>query len=92
MFFWLINVTEIDIMIVTLALSPINIKGGGIMKYLIRNEDIKRAKGSIPNWLIAEKLGIHENSLYRLLRQELSKEKKEEILRVIEVIKRDKQF
>lgn len=59
------------------------------MKYLMRNEEIRRAKGSVPNWVIAEKLGIHENSFYRLLRQELSKEKKEEILKIIEELKQD---
>jgi len=59
------------------------------MKYLLRNEEIRRAKGSIPNWVIAEKLGIHENSFYRLLRQELPKEKKEEILKIIEELKQD---
>ncbi len=59
------------------------------MKYLMRNEEIRRAKDSVPNWLIAEKLGIHENSFYRLLRQELPKEKKEEILKIIEELKRD---
>ncbi|PGR96904.1 hypothetical protein COC61_11035 [Priestia megaterium] len=59
------------------------------MKYLMRNEEIRRAKGSVPNWLIAEKLGIHENSFYRLLRQELPKEKKEEILKIIEELKQD---
>lgn len=59
------------------------------MKYLLRNEEIRKAKGSIPNWVIAEKLGIHENSFYRLLRQELSEEKKEEILKIIEGLKQD---
>ncbi|MDQ0221366.1 hypothetical protein [Peribacillus cavernae] len=59
------------------------------MKNHRRNEDIRKAKGSVPNWLIAEKLGIHENSLYRLLRQELPKDKKEEILKVIEKLKLD---
>lgn len=59
------------------------------MKYLMRNEEIRRAKGSVPNWLIAEKLGIHENSFYRLLRQELPKEKKKEILEIIEELKQN---
>lgn len=59
------------------------------MNYFQRNEDLKRAKGTVPNWLIAEKLGIHENSFYRLLRQELPKEKKEEILRIIAELKQD---
>ncbi|KHE71932.1 hypothetical protein [Halobacillus sp. BBL2006] len=57
------------------------------MNYFKRNLEIRKAKGSIPNWLVAEKLGIHENSLYRLLRQELPNEKKEEILDVIKKIK-----
>ncbi len=43
----------------------------------------------MPNWLIAERLGIHENSFYRLLRQELPKDKKEEILKIIEELKQD---
>ncbi|NEU29180.1 hypothetical protein GN156_00080 [bacterium LRH843] len=59
------------------------------MERFMRNEDIRRAKASVPNWLIAEKLGIHENSFYRLLRQELPKEKREEILKVIEELKLD---
>ncbi|MCY8233898.1 hypothetical protein [Priestia endophytica] len=59
------------------------------MKYFMRNDEIRRAKGLVPNWLIAEKLGIHENSFYRLLRQELPKEKKEEILKIIEELKQD---
>ncbi|MGE6379220.1 hypothetical protein [Peribacillus muralis] len=59
------------------------------MKYHMRNEEIRSAKGSVPNWLIAEKLGVHENSFYRLLRQELPKEKKEEILKIIEELKQD---
>ncbi|KIL72345.1 hypothetical protein [Bacillus badius] len=59
------------------------------MKHPIRNQEIRKAKASVPNWLIAERLGIHENSFYRLLRQELPKEKKEEILRIIEDLKLD---
>lgn len=57
------------------------------MKYSMRNEEIRRAKGSVPSWIIAEKLGIHENSFYRLLRQELPIERKEEILKIIEELK-----
>ncbi|GGB71666.1 hypothetical protein [Fictibacillus barbaricus] len=61
------------------------------MNYFKRNEEIRRAKGSIPNWIVAEKLGIHENSYYRLLRKKLSVEKKEEILDIIEQLKRDQE-
>lgn len=48
-----------------------------------RNEDIKKAKGHVPNWAIAEKLGIHENTLYRWLRKELSSDEKHKILLAI---------
>ncbi|SMQ60893.1 hypothetical protein SAMN05444673_0436 [Bacillus sp. OV166] len=57
------------------------------MNFYQRNEDIRRAKGSIPNWAVAEKLGIHENSFYRLLRNEISSEKKKEILEIIAQLK-----
>ncbi len=57
------------------------------MNIFQRNEDIRRAKGSIPNWIVAEKLGIHENSYYRLLRKELPPGKKKEILEIIAGLK-----
>jgi hypothetical protein len=57
------------------------------MNYYKRNNEIRKAKGKIPNWLIAEKLGIHENSYYRLLRKDLTEVKKKEILKIIEALK-----
>lgn len=57
------------------------------MNYLNRNAELRKAKGNIPNWLIAEKLGIHENSYYRLLRKELHPTKKKEIMKIIEELK-----
>lgn len=54
-----------------------------------RNEDIKKAKGFIPNWVIAEKLGVSENTIYRWMRQELSDDKKQRILNAIKDIKRE---
>jgi hypothetical protein len=56
---------------------------------LIRNKDLREAKGKIPAWAIGEKLGIHENSVFRLLRSELSSKKKAEVLAAIEAIKRE---
>lgn len=44
-----------------------------------RNLDIRKTKGNIPAWLIAEKLSIHEKTLYGWLRYEMSTEKKKEI-------------
>ncbi|MGM7637586.1 hypothetical protein [Bacillus sp. Hm123] len=52
-----------------------------------RNEDIKEAIGSLPRWCICEKLSIHENTLYRWMRQELSEEKKQMILVAIKEVK-----
>ncbi|ASA98027.1 hypothetical protein [Anoxybacillus flavithermus] len=54
-----------------------------------RNEDIKKAKGDLPNWAIAEKLGIHENTLYRWLRSEMSDEKKRLVIDAINKLKRE---
>lgn len=79
-------------MIVTPTSPPINTEGRNTMQHLLRNKEIRRAKGPVPNWLIAEKLGIHENSFYRLLRQELPNEKKEEILKIIDELKQENHF
>ncbi|WP_453992380.1 hypothetical protein [Bacillus nitroreducens] len=54
-----------------------------------RNSDIRKVKGDIPAWLIAEKLGIHEKTLYSWLRFEMSREKKEDVLRAIEEVKEE---
>ncbi|MFC0472501.1 hypothetical protein ACFFHM_18950 [Halalkalibacter kiskunsagensis] len=61
------------------------------MNYYERNRDIRKAKGNIPSWVIAEKLGIHENSYYRLLRKELPGNKKDKILKIIEEIKSEQE-
>lgn len=52
-----------------------------------RNQDLRKAKGKIPAWAIGEKLGIHENSVFRLFRSQLTPEKKAEILAAIKEIK-----
>ncbi|MEH7374458.1 helix-turn-helix domain-containing protein [Neobacillus drentensis] len=54
-----------------------------------RNQDIKEAKRNVPDWAIAEKLGISENSFYRWIRKELSREKKAIILRAIYELKQE---
>ena len=50
-----------------------------------RNKEIRKVIkfSGVPNWAIAESLGIHENSFYRLLRTELSDSKRKEILLII---------
>jgi hypothetical protein len=54
-----------------------------------RNQDIKEAKRNVPDWAIAEKLGISENSFYRWIRKELSTEKKAIILKAIFELKQE---
>jgi hypothetical protein len=55
-----------------------------------RNSEIKQAKPSyVPWWLIAERLGVSESSLYRHLRNELPKEKKDEILNIIKNLQKE---
>lgn len=54
-----------------------------------RNEDVQKAKGRIPYFAIAEKIGVHENTIYRWLRSELSPDKKKQILRAIDEIKKE---
>ncbi|WP_042375308.1 helix-turn-helix domain-containing protein [Neobacillus jeddahensis] len=54
-----------------------------------RNQDIKEAAKDVPNWAIAEKLGVSDNTYYRLLRKELSEGKKQEILIAINKVKEE---
>lgn len=56
-----------------------------------RNQDLRkyRDQEKIPNHAIAEKLGVHENTLMRWLNKELSKEKKQHILSAIEEVKKE---
>jgi hypothetical protein len=54
---------------------------------LIGNTEIRNARGKIPKWMIAEKLGVHENTLNGWLRKELNKERKEQIIAIIEELK-----
>ncbi|MEF7637391.1 MULTISPECIES: hypothetical protein [Bacillus] len=55
-----------------------------------RNQDIKNLKGRISNWMIAEKLGVHENTVIRWLRSDLSTERRQRIIMVIEEIKKER--
>lgn len=55
-----------------------------------RNLDIKKARGKIPVWAVAEKLEIHENTLRNWLRKEnLSVEKRIKIMAAINEIKEE---
>lgn len=56
---------------------------------LNRNMDIKKIRGDLPNWMIAEKLGIHENTFYRWMRMEMSEERKKKVKAAIIEIKNE---
>lgn len=49
--------------------------------------ELKAAK--IPYWMIADKLGVHENTVIRLMRHELSCEDRERINKAIAEIKKE---
>jgi predicted XRE-type DNA-binding protein len=50
-----------------------------------RNQDVREAikKAKIRQWQIAEYMGVHENTLSRMLRQELPREKKVKIISIV---------
>ena len=54
-----------------------------------KNKDIVKAKGFIPYWRIAEKLGVHENTLRNWMRKEMDQDKKNKVLKAIEEVKKD---
>ncbi|MDA1843978.1 hypothetical protein PDK16_18645 [Bacillus cereus] len=53
-----------------------------------RNLDIREMKGKIPTWIIAERLGIHENTFYHWMRKEMLPERKKKVAAIIEEIKK----
>lgn len=54
-----------------------------------RNNDIREAKEKIPVWLIAERLGVHENTFYHWMRKEMTPQRKQEILSIIEDLRKE---
>ena len=56
-----------------------------------KNVSIRNAiiKNNLKFWQVAEKLNINDGNFSRLLRKELTKDKKEEILKIIEVLKEE---
>ncbi|MGW9164978.1 hypothetical protein ACWGPZ_27015 [Priestia megaterium] len=53
-----------------------------------RNENIEKAKGSIPYWVIAEKLGVHENTIQNWMKKEMDEERQRKVMLAIEQIKK----
>lgn len=52
------------------------------------NQDILEAKGEIPYWVIALKLGVHENTVRNWMRREMSEKQKQKVLDVIKEIEK----
>lgn len=57
----------------------------------MRNEDVRMyaKQKNVKLWLIAERLGIADSSFSRMLRYEITREKKEEIHRIIDELAAD---
>ncbi|MCM3670282.1 hypothetical protein M3181_14965 [Mesobacillus maritimus] len=54
-----------------------------------RNQNVVEAKGRIPYWIIAERLGVHENTIQNWMKQEMSRDREEQVLSVIAKIKEE---
>lgn len=53
------------------------------------NQDIRQAKGIVPWWMVADKLGISVATIYIWLRHEMPKEKKDRVLAAIDECKNE---
>jgi transposase-like protein len=51
------------------------------------NQAVKEAKGKIPLWRIAKKVGVHEMTVIRWMREEMDEEKKARVLSAIAEVK-----
>ena len=56
-----------------------------------KNQNIRTAilNNNLKFWQVAEKLNINDGNFSRLLRKELTKEKQEEILKIVEELKKE---
>ena len=59
----------------------------------IRNQEIRNSilKNNLKFWQVAEKLKLNDGNFSRLLRRELTREKKEEIMNIIEKLKEEQE-
>ena len=57
------------------------------------NQEIRKSilKNNLRYWQVAEKLNINDGNFSRLLRKELTKEKKERILEIIKKLKEEEE-
>lgn len=56
-------------------------------EFLERNAEIIKAKGSLPYYLIANHLDVHENTVRNWMKREMVQVKKDMILQAIKEIK-----
>jgi hypothetical protein len=56
-----------------------------------RNQDIRSSikLSGTPTWAVAEAMNISDNTLFRMLRKELPEQKKQQILDIIEKLKKE---
>ncbi|MEK5176919.1 hypothetical protein NST63_27630 [Heyndrickxia sp. FSL W8-0496] len=57
------------------------------MSVFKRNQEILDEKGSISYWLIADHIGIHENTLRNWMKTEMNIKRKKLVLKAIHTIK-----
>lgn len=57
----------------------------------IKNQDIRDSilKNNLKYWMVAAAYGMTDGNFSRLLRRELTKEEKEKILKIIEILKEE---
>lgn len=67
------------------------VKGVYILKYnaFQKNLDVIEEKGSIPYWVIANKLCVHENTLRNWMKRDMDLVKKSKVLTAIREIKQE---
>ncbi|MED3745858.1 hypothetical protein I6J18_13615 [Peribacillus psychrosaccharolyticus] len=56
-----------------------------------RNKEIRQAKGDIPLWAIAERLGVHENTFYNWMKTEMIGERRQKVIVAIKEIREELQ-
>ena len=54
-----------------------------------KNQQIVDAKGSIPFWVIADRLGVHENTVRNWMKREMKPEQQSRVLAAIDDIKKE---
>lgn len=56
------------------------------------NTDVRKAfkEQSVPVWAVAAEMGVHENTVYRKLRFELTEQEKQHILSIIKSLSEEK--